>query len=170
MAPAKRRKIDMAVPVRQNESKMNPGNQPQSTEPNAWQPLLELQRLNDQLSRSLGGWGDLSSLLTDAFTPLADVEETDDGYLVEIELPGVKKGDIEISMEGRRLTVSGERKEKERAGILRRRTRSVGQFHYEVVLPGAVDEDAVSASLDGGVLTVRVPKRQSDRPRRIQVK
>ena len=61
-------------------------------------------------------------------------------------------------MEGRRLTVSGERKEKERVGILRRRTRSVGQFHYEVVLPGAVDEDAVSASLDGGVLTVRVPE------------
>ena len=68
--------------------------------------MMELQRLNDQLSRSLEGWGDLSTLLSDAFTPLADVEETDDAYLVEIELPGVKKGDIEISMEGRRLTVS----------------------------------------------------------------
>jgi len=160
----------MAVPVRQNQSSQKPRAQTQSTEPRVWHPLMELQRLNDQLSRSLEGWGDLSSLLSDAFTPLADVEETDDAYLVEIELPGVKKGDIEISMEGRRLTVSGERKEKERAGILRRRTRSVGRFHYEVVLPGEVDEGAVSASLDGGVLTIRVPKRESDRPRRIQVK
>jgi HSP20 family protein len=101
---------------------------------------------------------------------LADVEETDDAYVIEIELPGVKKGDIEIAMEGRRLTVSGERKEKERAGVLRRRTRSVGRFHYEVVLSGEVDESDVSASLDGGVLTIRVPKRESDRPRRIQVK
>jgi HSP20 family protein len=46
----------------------------------------------------------------------------------------------------------------------------VGRFHYEIVLPGEVDEGAVSASLDGGVLTIRVPKRESDRPRRIQVK
>jgi HSP20 family protein len=133
----------MAVPVRQNQSNQSPRARTQGTEPRVWHPLMELQRLNDQLSRSLEGWGDLSSLLSDAFTPLADVEETDDAYLVEIELPGVKKGDIEISMEGRRLTVSGERKEKERAGILRRRTRSVGRFHYEVVLPGEVDEGAV---------------------------
>jgi HSP20 family protein len=161
----------MAVPVRQNQSTTeNEGTRRQSGEPRVWHPLMELQRLNDQLSRSLEGWGDLSSVLSDAFTPLADVEETDDAYVVEIELPGVKKGDVDISMEGRRLTVSGERKEKERTGVLRRRTRSVGRFHYEIVLPGEVDEGAVSASLDGGVLTIRVPKRESDRPRRIQVK
>jgi HSP20 family protein len=161
----------MATPVRQNQSAQQQSTESQrGGEPVAWHPLFELQRLNDQISRSLGGWGDLSAVLGDAFTPLADVEETDDAYLVEIELPGVKKSDIEISMEGRRLTVSGERKEKERTGILRRRTRSVGRFHYEVVLPGQVDEDGVTATLDGGVLTLRVPKRQSDRPRRIQVK
>src|SRR6476620_4153003 len=119
----------MAVPVRQNQSSQKPSAEAQSTEPRVWHPWMELQRLNDQLGRSLEGLGDLSTLLSDAFTPLANVEETDDAYLVEIELPGVKKGDIEISMEGRRLTVSGERKEKEREGVLRRRTRSVGRFH-----------------------------------------
>ncbi|MBW3556478.1 MAG: Hsp20/alpha crystallin family protein [Actinobacteria bacterium] len=115
-------------------------------------------------------WRQLPRLLEEAFTPLADVEETDDAYLVEVELPGIKKDDIDIQITGRRLQVSGERKEKERVGILRRRERVVGQFHYEVLLPGDVEEDAVEANLDNGVLTVRVPKPASARPRRIQVR
>jgi HSP20 family protein len=103
------------------------------------------------------------------FTPLADVEETDDSYLIEIELPGVDKKDIDISVAGRRLTISGERKEKERVGILRRRTRSVGRFEYDIQLPGDIDENGVSASLADGVLSVRVPKATTDRARRITV-
>jgi HSP20 family protein len=95
---------------------------------------------------------------------LADVEETDDAYLVEIELPGVKRDDVSVEVAGRRLTVSGERKERERVGILRRRTRAVGRFHYEVVLPGDVEEEGVSASMDEGVLTLRVLKAASGRP------
>ena len=64
----------------------------------------------------MDGWSDLPSLLNTDFTPMADVEETDDEYLIEIELPGVHKNDIDISVAGQRVTVSGERKEKERAG------------------------------------------------------
>ncbi|HEY3240922.1 MAG TPA: Hsp20/alpha crystallin family protein [Acidimicrobiia bacterium] len=59
----------------------------------------------------------------------------------------------------------GKRKEKERIGILRRRTRNVGHFRYEILLPGAVDEDGITATLDDGVLTVRVPKASTARPR-----
>ena len=103
------------------------------------------------------------------FTPPADVEETDDAYLVDIELPGVRKDDLDIEIAGRRLSVRGERKEKERVGILRRRERTVGRFHYEVTLPGNVEDSDVVANLDGGVLTVRVPKPASERPRRIHV-
>ena len=57
------------------------------------------------------------------FTPRADVEETDDAYVIEVEVPGVAKKDIDVSVAGRRLTITGERKERERVGILRRRTR-----------------------------------------------
>ena len=103
------------------------------------------------------------------FTPPADVEESDDAYLVDIELPGVRKQDLDIEIAGRRLTVRGERKEKERVGILRRRERTVGRFRHEVKLPGKVDEDGIVASLDEGVLTVRVPKPESERPRWIEV-
>lgn len=101
---------------------------------------------------------------------MADVEESDDAYLVEVELPGVKGDDIDVEVAGRRLTVSGERKERERVGILRRQTRTVGRFHYEVVLPGDVAEDEVEAGLNEGVLTIRIPKVAADRPKRIPVK
>ena len=86
------------------------------------------------------------------------MEEADDAYVIEVELPGLDKKDMDVSMAGRRLTITGERKEKERVGILRRRTRSVGRFEYDIQLPGDVDDQAVSASLADGVLTVRVPK------------
>ncbi len=134
-----------------------------------WDPWAELQRINQQLSQYLGTGGDQRSSPAGAFIPLADVEESDEGYLVEVELPGVKREDVSLEVSGRRLTVSGERKERERVGILRRRTRSVGRFEYQVTLPGAVDEAGVEASMDEGVLSVRVPKAASERPRRIQV-
>jgi HSP20 family protein len=140
-----------------------------NTEPNRWEPFSAIQRLSDDISRLFDGWDGLPALQDEAFIPLADVEETDDAYVVELELPGVKKRDIDISLAGRRLTVTGERKEKERSGILRRRTRSVGRFRFEVLLPGDVDEDGVTASLAEGELTVRVPKATSERPRRIEV-
>ncbi len=147
----------MVLPIRSTES-----------ETSRWDPWTELSRLNQQLSEYLGG-REGSSLVGGGFIPLADVEESDDAYLVEVELPGVKREDVTLEVSGRRLTVSGERKERERVGILRKRTRSVGRFEYQVTLPGEVDEAGVEASMDEGVLSVRVPKAASERPRRIQV-
>ncbi len=139
--------------------------------PGPWTPVEELERLFGSLQDQVDRW---RSLLDDgnadgAFTPLADIEETDDAFLVEIELAGVKRGDIDLTTAGRRLTVTGERKEKERVGILRRRTRTVGRFRYEITLPGEFDAEEVTAGLEDGVLTVRLPKPETDRPCRITV-
>ena len=148
----------MALPIRRNQEEVA-----------RWDPVAEINRLSQQLQDYLGRWPSFPSVLGEGFTPLADVEETDDAYVVEVELPGVKGDDVSVEVAGRRLTVSGERKERERTGILRRQTRTVGRFHYEVVLPGDIDEDAIEASLNEGVLAVRVPKAEAERPRRIPV-
>jgi HSP20 family protein len=66
--------------------------------------------------------------------------------------------------------VTGERKERERVGLLRRRTRRVGEFRFEIVLPDDLDPDDVDAHLDQGVLTMRVGKEAAERRRRIEVK
>jgi HSP20 family protein len=101
--------------------------------------------------------------------PAADVEETTDAYLVELELPGVKREDVSVEFGGGELTVTGEAKERQRVGFLRTRTRLVGRFDYRVSLPADVQEDQVSASLSEGVLTVRVPKNEKSRPRKIPI-
>ena len=135
-----------------------------------WDPFAELTRLDQQLHEYLGNWARLPSLFGEATSLLADLEETDDAYIVEVEVPGAKREDIDVEVAGRRLRVSGERKERERTGILRRSTRTVGRFEHEVVLPGEVDEEGIEASLDEGVLTVRIPKSERERPKRISVK
>ena len=159
----------VALPVRRHQDRHPRDNRP-DTLGQPFDPLVDLDRLHRQLADYLESWRQLPSLLGEPFTPLADVEETADAYLVEIELPGVKKADVDIEIAGRRLSVTGERKESERAGILRKRERTVGRFHYEVTLPGDVDDAAVEAHLDGGVLSVRVPKPERDRPRRIELR
>jgi HSP20 family protein len=132
-------------------------------------PMTEIQRLFGQLSRFPDSWTELPAVM-EGFTPLADVEETDDGYVIELELPGVTKKDVDIAISERRLTVTGERKEKERKGILRRQTRAVGRFQFDVQLPGPIDDNAVVATMEDGVLTIRVPKSKGDRPHHIEVK
>jgi HSP20 family protein len=136
----------------------------QSNQPmTRWSPASDLQSLSTLMSRFLEDFGDVPPLVDGAFIPAADIEETDDAFIVEVELPGVDKKDVDVSLSGRRLTISGERKEKERTGVLRRRVRSMGTFRYEVVLPADVDEDSVDARLNDGVLTVRIAKRAANK-------
>jgi HSP20 family protein len=133
-----------------------------------WNPFADLNQLASQMERLFQNADELKEL--DGFIPLADIEETDDAYVVELELPGVKRKDINVELDGNRLIVTGERKERERKGVIRRRTRTVGEFRFEVVLPNEVAAEGVEATLDEGVLTVRVPKAGREQPRRVEVK
>jgi HSP20 family protein len=140
--------------------------------PARYDPLSEFNQMTQRMAQLFEQqWPELPSLLgREAFTPLADVAETEDAYTIDLDLPGVDKGDIDIEVAGRRLVVSGERKEKEHTGLLRRKTRTVGRFRYEVTLPDQVNPDGIDASMSDGELHVRVPKAQSAQRRRIEVK
>src|ERR1700716_4256091 len=133
-----------------------------------WSPLREFEDLYQQVDRlvqsALGSSGGVGPWL-----PAADVSETDDAYVVEIELPGVKRDDVDVELNGNELVVTGELKEREHKGLLRRRTRRVGEFEYRVTLPGDLHEHGVEASLTNGVLTVLVPKAEHARSSKIQV-
>lgn len=151
----------MAAPTRQNDTAIT-----------RWTPAAELDRISQELSRLWDEQWSLSATAgRDGFIPLADLEETDDTYVLDVELPGVKKKDINVETDGRRLVVSGERKDERRSGRLRRRTRSWGEFRYEVILPEEVDEEHVEATMSDGVLHLRAPKHTAGtQRRRIEIK
>lgn len=135
------------------------------------QPLSDVERLRRMLDQTFGSFG-LPALATESvgWTPPVDIEEQDDAYVIEAEVPGVKKDDVNIELISNELMVTGEIKEREREGILRKRTRRIGRFEYRVRLPEQVDADKVEANLKDGVLSVRVPKREQAERRTIQVK
>jgi len=133
-------------------------------------PLSELGQLNERMRRMLeqtfGGMLDEPA----GWVPAVDIEELEDAYVVEAEVPGVKREDVNIEVTGNELTISGEIKVREREGIIRRRTRRGGEFEFRVVLPNEVNPEGVDAKLTDGVLTVRIPKAERAQRRRIEVK
>ncbi len=116
-------------------------------------------------------FGDADTSLAGAFSPALDVEETEDGFTMHVELPGVKPEDVDVSLEENVLTVSGERNfyDEKNAEGFRRVERRFGRFHRAVRLPDRVDPDKVAATYKDGLLTVTVPKAESAKPRRIEV-
>jgi HSP20 family protein len=131
----------------------------------------DLEEVYDQIGRWMTSVFDDANDVFQTWSPLGDVIETPDAYLVEVDLPGVKRDDIDIEFDGRELRITGELKEKEREGLFRRRTRRIGRFEYRTTLPPGTqaNEDAVEATLDDGVLTVRIPKDEAAKPRRIKI-
>jgi HSP20 family protein len=148
----------MSVPVRRSVGQSD-----------RWNPMRDFEDLYQQVDRlaqsALGPARDARPWL-----PAGDVSETDDAYLVEIELPGVRREDVDIELYGSELVITGELKEQERKGLLRRRTRRVGDFEYRVTLPGDIRADGIEASLNNGVLTVRAPKMDAAKPNKIKIK
>jgi HSP20 family protein len=154
----------MAVPARRTEPST-------SRQAQRWDPFREFAQLQEEMGQLVQSvWSPGAAGNGGAWIPFADVEETDDAWIVEAELPGVNRKDVNVELRGGELVISGDIKEKERKGILRRRARRTGNFEYHVTLPGEVDEEHIEASLHDGVLTVRAPKAEQARPHRIEVK
>jgi HSP20 family protein len=104
------------------------------------------------------------------FAPRGELHETDEDFTVELDLPGVDKGDITIELSGRQLMVHGSRTVKEHKGVTRHSTRMTGSFRFEAVLPAPVDEQTVTAVLENGVLTITIPKSTTAKATHIEVK
>ena len=135
-----------------------------------WDPFRELEMLHSRTRQLVeSAWPALDMGDGASWIPSVDIEETEDAWIVEAELPGVDPKDVDIQIHGNELSITGEIKERERKGIIRRRARRVGRFEFRVELSGEADAENADASIDNGVLTLRIPKSESSQPRRIEV-
>jgi HSP20 family protein len=116
----------------------------------------------------LGG----APMSAEGFAPALDIAEKDDAILVMTDVPGVKSEDIDISVQGNTLTLSGrtsEEKEDRGEGYYHVERRS-GSFKRSVSLPSDIDPDRIEASTRDGVLTITCPKSEKSKARKIEVK
>ncbi len=109
---------------------------------------------------------------TYGWSPVADISETDDEYLVRAELPGVRREDVKVSLEEGMLTIEGERKqEKEEKGrTMHRIERFYGTFCRRFGLPEDADASAIRAESKDGVLNVHIPKSKLVKAKAVEIK
>jgi len=139
-------------------------------------PSSELRNIQEDFNRIFSStlprlFNGEEGLLGGSWTPGVDIYEDQNSITLEADLPGVKPGDFNLSIENYRLTLSGERKfEKENKGDNWRRVeRSYGSFTRTFSLPSTVNVDRVNAEFKDGVLRVTLPKREEVKARQIQV-
>jgi len=139
-----------------------------------WPSLNRWANLRDDLDTLLelpfwSGNGRQSQLFS-GWSPALDLYQNNDNIVAVVELPGMRKEDIEISLQDGMLTISGERKEEssEENGATRTE-RFTGKFRRSITLPTRVDVNKVSASYKDGLLTVTLPKAEEAKPKQIQI-
>lgn len=120
-------------------------------------------RLMEQLLGGSVGAGRLTG-----FTPPLDVRETDDEYLVLVDLPGVRAEDVAVEVNDQVLSISGSRVPVE-TGEAQLTERPYGSFFRTLTLPKGVDADSIAADHRDGVLELRIPKPAEQKPKRISI-
>jgi HSP20 family protein len=142
-------------------------------------PANNLRRLHRELDRTVGSvfpsfgyvdpkaWNDFAK----DFSPKMDVVETDNSFLLEIDVPGINKDDVEISLHEGILTIRGERKarEIEETETSIRSERVSGSFSRALRLPSEIKEKKISARMENGVLFVELPKAEEIKPHSIKI-
>ncbi|HWQ23928.1 MAG TPA: Hsp20/alpha crystallin family protein [Gaiellaceae bacterium] len=134
-----------------------------------WEPFRELASFQSEMSRLLNGLFEGPGRVTQTWVPPLDVWETDSEVVYAFDLPGIPEDKISIEVKDDTLTVSGEREKTEEVkdeGYYRFERR-FGSFARAIGLPQGADPDKISARYENGVLEVRVPKPEEQRPRKI---
>ncbi len=126
---------------------------------------------SDMFGRFFENWEMLPTFEGGTWWPLLDVAETDNDIVIKAELPGMKGQDIDISVQGNVLAISGQKLEgQEDKGLnYYRNERRYGSFRREITLPAPVDADKVEATFEAGVLKIVLPKSEAAKPRKVRV-
>jgi HSP20 family protein len=140
-----------------------------------WEPAREISSLQQEMNRLFGSFFDNPGGEAPAgrrWIPAMDLVEQNGQYVLRADLPGLDEQDVNIELDDRVLTISGERhseQEQRREGY-HRVERASGSFSRSLTLPEGVDPEKIEASFDKGVLEVRIPKPAERKPHRVQVK
>lgn len=137
-----------------------------------WTSFDRLASLRDEMDRLFDfTFPSRDTGLFSGWSPALDLYDNKDAFVVSVELPGMKKEEIDLSLQEGVLTISGERRhEKEnKEGQTFRSERYFGKFQRSVNLPTMVDANKVKASYKDGILTVHLPKAEEAKPRQIEV-
>jgi HSP20 family protein len=107
-----------------------------------------------------------------SFAPSIDISETEKQYLIDVEVPGVEKKDIELNIENNTLTISGERKfeKKEDGKHYHRVESSYGSFSRSFTLPDNVKDDSIQATYNNGILNITIDKSEQKMKKQIKIK
>lgn len=147
-----------------------------------WQPFREVTSLQEHVNQIFSDvfsdevFPKMDSLEQSLLAPVSlapktDIYEQDDKVLLEMETPGIRQEDINLTVEGNTLTISGERKQnvEQKNGRHQRVERHYGRFSRTFTLPATVDTNSIQASYEHGVLHVSMSKKADARPRQIRV-
>ena len=147
-----------------------------------WNPNRELLDMEKEFNKLWKSFGKRFGLRNDdngesgyenaVWMPLSDISENDDNYVINLDLPGVKKGEVKINYTDGELTISGERKQEkeEKKSTYHRVERSYGKYFRSFNIPKKVDEDKIEAEFKDGQLTIVIPKAEESKPKQIEVK
>ena len=129
----------------------------------------DFARMNRDIDQFFGQFRNMPKQYV--YRPVVDIKETEDGFVLQADLPGLKKEDISIEVDGQELVISGKReapKELEQGGSYRRE-RHFGSFARRFKMGPTIKSENIGAAYKDGVLTVTLPKAEEDKPRRIEV-
>jgi HSP20 family protein len=133
--------------------------------------LLQLQNVLDRFLRSPAlSFEDVFGGVESGVFPPVNIFSDDEGLVVRAEVPGIKPGEIVVRVEHGALIISGERKRDERKGTtFYRRERPFGTFSRTIRLPDELDGGGAKAQCRSGMLTVRIPKQERAKPKKISI-
>jgi len=139
------------------------------TEP--WNLMDRIHQDLDRLVATRALSGDEPNNISD-WIPAVDVAETNDGFVIRADLPGVDANDVEITMDKGVLAIQGSRETRSETEVdgYKRTERATGRFFRRFALPDTTDSEAIAANAKDGVLEIRIPKKPQVQPRRIEVK
>lgn len=133
-----------------------------------------MNRLFEEAARRRGGApedGETEAEIERAdWHPAADVFEDEQGYIIVLDLPGIERQALDVSLDNDRLTIKGARAGVAESGHRRRSERPSGRFLRSFSLPAIVDREGISADYKDGVLRLRLPKRTGQQARHIEIK